>query len=85
MDSSLPTLPSADLDDAIAQAASLFGVQSVYWDIWGQEHRPESATQSAILSALDLPSRVSLADRSRFHGRPVRPALRLPSFSRIAR
>jgi 4-alpha-glucanotransferase len=56
MDSSLPTLPSADLDDAIAQAASLFGVQSVYWDIWGQEHRPESAIQSAILSALDLPA-----------------------------
>ena len=56
MVSSLPTLPSADLDDAIAQAASLFGVQSVYWDIWGQEHRPESATQSAILSALDLPA-----------------------------
>ena len=56
MDAFLPSLPSAHLDEAIAQAASLFGVQPVYWDIWGQEHRPESAIQSAILSALDLPA-----------------------------
>ncbi len=61
MDSFLPSLPSAHLDDAVAQAASLFGVQSVYWDIWGQEHRPESAIQSAILSALALPAGDSIA------------------------
>ncbi len=61
MDLSFPSLPSAHRDDAIAQAASLFGVQSVYWDIWGQEHRPESAIQSAILAALGLPSANAVA------------------------
>ncbi len=61
MDSHLPSLPSAHLDDAVAQAASLFGVQSVYWDIWGQEHRPEPAIQRAILSALALPAEDPIA------------------------
>jgi 4-alpha-glucanotransferase len=56
MASPLPALPSSDLNQATAQAAELLGVQSVYWDIWGQEHRPEPAIQRAILSALALPT-----------------------------
>jgi 4-alpha-glucanotransferase len=54
MDLQPPTLPSLDFDDALAQAASLFGVQSSYWDIWGQQHRPEPTIQSAILNAMGV-------------------------------
>lgn len=56
MASPLPSLPSSDLNDATAQAAALLGVQSVYWDIWGQEHRPDSTIQRSILSALSIPT-----------------------------
>jgi 4-alpha-glucanotransferase len=52
----LPTLPSSDLNQATAQAAELLGVQSVYWDIWGQEHRPDPVIQRSILTALDVPT-----------------------------
>lgn len=51
----LPNFPSPNLDAATAQAANLLGVQSVYWDIWGQEHRPDPAIQRSILAALSLP------------------------------
>jgi hypothetical protein len=52
----LPKLPSPDLNEATAQAAALLGVQSVYWDIWGQEHRPDPSIQRSILNALSLPT-----------------------------
>lgn len=56
MASPLPILPSSDLNQATAQAADLLGVQSVYWDIWGQEHRPDPSIHRSILSALSIPT-----------------------------
>jgi 4-alpha-glucanotransferase len=52
--------PDANL---IEQAARAWGVETHYWDIWGQQHHASTALESAILRSLgvDLSSQASLA------------------------
>lgn len=81
MASPLPSLPSSDLNEATAQAATLLGVQSEYWDIWGQQHRPDPETQRSILSALSFPtdSAAQLDEATRRHVHATRLAFLPPS------
>ena len=46
--------PSPDWEHALKQTALCFGVQSSYWDIWGREHHPVAAVQSAILESMGV-------------------------------
>lgn len=46
--------PSADLGTALRRAAHAHGVQEVYWDIWGQEHRPDPDVQKAVLTSVGV-------------------------------
>ncbi|MBI3679875.1 MAG: 4-alpha-glucanotransferase [Acidobacteria bacterium] len=38
----------------LAQAATLWGIEPEYWDIWGQRHVPSEPAQRAILSSLGV-------------------------------
>lgn len=57
--------PSPDLGSALRRVAEAHGVQSVYWDIWGREHRPGDDVQRAVLASVgvDVES-VETVDRS---------------------
>ncbi len=46
--------PSADYGSALRRVAAAHGVQEVYWDIWGREHRPDEDVQKAILTAIGV-------------------------------
>ena len=46
--------PSADLGTALRRAAHAHGVQEVYWDIWGQDHRPDPDVQKAVLTSVGV-------------------------------
>jgi 4-alpha-glucanotransferase len=44
--------PSPDLAAALQRVAEAHGVQEVYWDIWGNQHRPGPEIQRAILESM---------------------------------
>lgn len=46
--------PSNDIGHALERVAAAHGVQEVYWDIWGQEHRPGSEVERAVLSSIGV-------------------------------
>jgi 4-alpha-glucanotransferase len=46
--------PSADIDSALRQVAAAHGVQEVYWDIWGHEHRPDADVRKAVLASVGV-------------------------------
>ena len=46
--------PSEDLEAALRRVAATHGVQDVYWDIWGREHRPGADIQQAVLRAVGV-------------------------------
>jgi hypothetical protein len=48
------TFPSEDLESALRRVAATHGVQDVYWDIWGREHRPGADIQQAVLRAVGV-------------------------------
>ena len=48
MDSTAPT------DEALREAATAFGVQQEFWDIFGRQHRTSADTNQAILTAVGM-------------------------------
>ena len=46
--------PSETLGAALQRTAVAHGVQDVYWDIWGREHRPALSVQKAILASIGV-------------------------------
>lgn len=48
------TFPSEDIDSALQRVAAAHGVQEAYWDIWGQEHRPDIEVQKAALGSMGV-------------------------------
>jgi 4-alpha-glucanotransferase len=42
--------------DALARAASLWGIEPGYWDIWGRYHQTHPEVSSAILRSLGVPA-----------------------------
>lgn len=46
--------PSADTASALQRLAAAHGIQDVYWDIWGREHRPGEEVQRAVLASLGI-------------------------------
>jgi len=59
------------LDQLLEQAASAFGVEPGFWDIWGHYRSTSTATRQALLAAMGVPSdqpeqlEAALARRSR--------------------
>lgn len=47
--------PPIDTGDALRQAASLWGIDAEYWDIWGKHHVVDNAIILSILSTLGVP------------------------------
>lgn len=47
--------PSATERDALGCAATVFGVEPEYWDIWGRRHTAPDQVLKAILSSLGVP------------------------------
>jgi len=57
--------PSADIDSALRRVAEAHGVQEVYWDIWGREHRPDVEVQKAVLASVGVDaSSIASVDKS---------------------
>ncbi|MFN0103929.1 MAG: 4-alpha-glucanotransferase [Bryobacteraceae bacterium] len=54
--------PSPDIGSALRRVAAAHGVQDVYWDIWGREHRPDEDVQKSVLASIgvDVSSVVSV-------------------------
>ncbi|MBI2689779.1 MAG: 4-alpha-glucanotransferase [Acidobacteria bacterium] len=52
--------PSENYPVALRRAAEAHGVQEVYWDIWGKEHKPDIEVQKAVLASMGV--NVSSAD-----------------------
>jgi 4-alpha-glucanotransferase len=51
----MKTLSAANANpDRIEKAATLWGIQPEFWDIWGQKHHTSPATAMAILSAMGV-------------------------------
>ncbi len=48
------TFPSESYAEALRRATGVHGVQDVYWDIWGREHRPDLDVQKAVLTAIGV-------------------------------
>jgi 4-alpha-glucanotransferase len=46
--------PSKDIETALRRVAVALGVQDVYWDIWGREHRPGGEVQRAVLTSMGV-------------------------------
>lgn len=46
--------PSTDYDVALERAATLFGIESEYWDIWGNRHHAPREVQQSILRSLGI-------------------------------
>lgn len=47
-------MPSATYEQALDQAAELWGIQQEYWDIWGKRHLTPSETKRAILESFGV-------------------------------
>lgn len=69
--------PSPDWEHALMQTARCFGVQDAYWDIWGREHHPVAAVQSAILESMgvrtDTADSLDAAARQWLHSEKLAP------------
>jgi len=48
-------MPAGTFEQLLDRAASLFGIGSAYYDIWGRQHFTTVETKQAILRALGLP------------------------------
>lgn len=48
------TFPSDSYELALRRVGEALGVQDVYWDIWGKEHRPEAAIQQSVLRSMGV-------------------------------
>lgn len=48
--------PPRDRDDALRQAAALWGIEAEYWDIWGKHHVVDGNVIVSILATLGVPS-----------------------------
>jgi len=46
--------PSENIGTALRRVADAYGVQEVYWDIWGREHRPSEDVQAAVLRSMGV-------------------------------
>jgi len=46
--------PSSTYEEALHRAASVFGVEPEYWDIWGQRHEAPDSVQRKLLEALGV-------------------------------
>ena len=44
-------MPSETFEQLLDRAASLYGIEPGYWDIWGRHHGPPPAAKQAILRA----------------------------------
>ena len=72
------TRPDPPDPSQIEQAARAWGIETEYWDIWGQLHRATPRLETAILRSLgvDVGSKVSLGDAiERRRQRPSRSPL----------
>jgi 4-alpha-glucanotransferase len=47
---------SANFDELLDRAASLHGIDSGYWDIWGHYHPTPTAVKQALLGAMGVPA-----------------------------
>ena len=47
-------MPSDRFEQLLDRAASLFGIDPDYWDIWGHRHFVETEVKQAILGALGV-------------------------------
>lgn len=58
------TFPSEDLGSALQRVSAAYGVQDVFWDIWGREHHPSEDVQQAVLQSIgvDTTSLASIDD-----------------------
>jgi 4-alpha-glucanotransferase len=72
-----PDLSISDTDPpdqrALEEAAQAWGVETSYWDVWGQQHHASAVAEAAILGSLgvDVRSRASL--REALEARERRP------------
>jgi 4-alpha-glucanotransferase len=78
----MPAHPNPPDPAEIEEAARAWGIETDYWDIWGQQHRASADLEAAILRSLgvDLGSNVSLREaierRSQRQGRyPLAPTI----------
>jgi len=49
-------MSSSNFDELLERAASLHGIGSGYWDIWGQYHPTQAAVKQALLGAVGVPA-----------------------------
>ena len=49
-------MSSSNFDELLERAASLHGIGSGYWDIWGQYHPTQGAVKQALLGAVGVPA-----------------------------
>jgi len=49
--------PATSLEQALEQAARVFGIELAYWDVWGKLHRASPEVVQAILEALGVSAR----------------------------
>src|SRR5471030_3308298 len=47
-------MPSESFEQRLDRAASLFGIDSAYWDIWGRQHFTSAKAKQAILRAVGM-------------------------------
>jgi len=77
MSDSQYAFPSPDWEHALDRAARWMGVQKTYWDIWGREHHPTGAIQSAVLESMgvctDSVESVDTAARHWLHSEKLSP------------
>lgn len=46
--------PSASYDEALARAASFWGIEREYWDVWSQRHEASAEVKRRILATLNV-------------------------------
>ena len=47
-------MPSETFEQRLDRAASLFGIEPAYWDIWGRQHFTSAKAKQAILRAVGM-------------------------------